>query len=294
MNKITEYIKLMRMKHYIKNILIFIPLIFSGMFWDKNNLLNIIIGFVSFCLLASAVYCFNDIKDFEKDKLHPIKKNRPIASGKISKRNAIILMILLLMIAIIMSVWGIYIQNKFWVALVLELLYLILNIAYSCGLKKIPILDIVILVSGFVIRILFGAIITSIEISNWLYLTVILGSSFLAFGKRRNEIAKSGEKAREVLEKYNREFLDKFMYVCLVLTIVFYSLWCIDANTIARLGNNYMVWTIPLLLIIFMKYSLNIEKDSFGDPVDVILGDKALIGLILLFGIMTFGIIYLF
>ena len=119
------------------------------------------------------------------------------------------------------------------------------------------------------------------------------GSFYLGFGKRRNEIIKQGDKSRDVLKKYNKEFLDKFMYVCLILAIVFYSLWCIDAATINRIGNNYMIWTIPLLLIIFMKYSLNVESDSFGDPVDVILNDKVLIALVSIFALIMFGILYI-
>lgn len=292
MNKIAEYLRLMRIKHYLKNFLIFVPLLFSGQFFDKSKLLICILGFISFGLLASSIYCFNDIWDVENDKNHPVKKNRQIASGKISKRNAMIFMIFLFVMAFAICI---YIGNitKNIIPIILEALYFILNISYSCGLKKIPIIDVVILVSGFVIRILFGAIITSIEISNWLYLTVMAGSFYMGFGKRRNEIIKQGDKSREVLRKYNKEFLDKFMYVCLILAVVFYSLWCVDASTIERIGNNYIVWTIPLLLIILMKYSLNIEMDSLGDPVDVILSDKTLIILVMLFALVMVGILYL-
>ena len=118
------------------------------------------------------------------------------------------------------------------------------------------------------------------------------GAFYLGFGKRRNETMIQGDKSRDVLKKYNKEFLDKFMYVCLILAIVFYSLWCIDATTIERVGNNYMIWTIPLLLILTMKYSLNIEGDSFGDPVDVILNDRVLIVLVFLLAISMIGILY--
>ena len=119
------------------------------------------------------------------------------------------------------------------------------------------------------------------------------GSFFLAFGKRRNEIIKQGDNSREVLKKYNKEFLDKFMYVCLVLTIIFYSLWCVDYTTLERIGNNYMVWTIPMLLIICMKYCLNLEGDSSGDPVDVILDDKILFLMISFLGILMITILYI-
>ena len=170
-------------------------------------------------------------------------------------------------------------------------MYYLLNIGYSFGLKNIPIVDIVILVSGFVIRVLYGASITSIEISNWLYLAVMSGSFFMGFGKRRNEIMKQGNNSRKVLMYYTKEYLDKFMYVCLILSIMFYSLWSIDSLTTQRFGD-YMVYTIPMVLVIFMKYCLDIEGDSYGDPVDVVTSDKVLMVLILLFAIIMFLIMY--
>lgn len=294
MNKIMQYIKLMRIKHYIKNVLIFVPLFFSGQIFQNNKLIICTVAFISFCLLSSAIYCINDIKDVENDRNHPIKKNRPIASGAISKKSAIIFMSILFILSILTYTVPAIILKQFNMLLLLfELLYFILNICYSMGLKNIPIVDVVILASGFVIRLLCGACVTDIPISNWLYLTIMTGAFYLGFGKRRNEIIKQGEKSRNVLKKYNQEFLDKFMYACLILSIVFYSLWCIDTTTIDRIGNNYMIWSIPLLLIIFMKYSLNVENNSFGDPVDVILKDKILMLLILIFGAMIIGILYI-
>jgi len=284
------YIKLMRIRHYLKNFLIFIPLIFNKSFFNIENLSLTILGFISFCILSSTVYCINDLKDLENDKKHPIKRNRPIASGQISKKNAIIFTLILLFISILTIL---PIAKISILPIVIELIYFVLNIAYSFGLKKIPIVDVIILVSGFILRLLFGATITSIEISNWLYLTVMAGSFYLGFGKRRNEFIKQGDNSREVLKKYNKDFLDKFMYVCLILSITFYSLWCIDVPTIERIGNNYMIYTIPLLLIILMKYTLNIENDSYGDPVDVILSDKILIILLLIFCLSLFGILYM-
>jgi len=117
-------------------------------------------------------------------------------------------------------------------------------------------------------------------------------SLFMGFGKRRNELVKKGNITRAVLEKYNKNFLDKFMYIYLTLTIVFYSIWCMDVSTIDRVGNNYMIWTIPLLLIALMKYCLIIEGDSFGDPVDIILGDRLLLGILFIECILIGLIIY--
>ena len=285
----------MRVKHYLKNILIFLPIIFSCQIFQLSKLLLCIIAFFSFSFLSSSIYCINDIMDIEKDKKHIVKKKRPIASGNISKKEATIFALILIIFSIALNILIFVIDknlNSFIATTSIELLYFILNVLYSFGLKNIPILDVVILVSGFILRVFYGAEITGIYVSNWLYLTVMMGSFYMGFGKRRNESIKQGENVREVLKKYNKEFLDKFMYISLVLTIIFYSLWCIDENTISRIGNEYMVWTIPLFFVIFMKYSLDVEGDSFGDPVDVILKDKVLIILLSLTSIFIISILY--
>ncbi len=297
MNKIKEYIKLIRVKHYFKNILIFLPLIFSGNIFNLEKLTDCIIGFLSFGFVASFVYIINDLKDIENDRKHPVKRNRPLASGAVSKKEAIILATILIVIAallntIIFTTGSITVQNLAKAAVLLSS-YVLLNIAYSFGLKNKPIIDIVILVSGFLIRVLYGSTITDIEVSNWLYLTIISGSFYMGLGKRRNEIKKQGDKSREVLKRYSKEFLDKNMYVCLTLSIVFYALWCVDATTIERMGTNLMVWTVPIVMIILMKYSLDVEGDSFGDPVDVLFKDKILMLIVALYAIIVFSIMYL-
>lgn len=166
-----------------------------------------------------------------------------------------------------------------------------LNILYSFWLKHIPILDVVILASGFLIRVLYGSNITNIQISNWLYLTILVFSFYMGLGKRRNEYKKMGTNGRKVLEFYNESFLNNNMYMCMALGIVFYSLWCIDVNK-ASTGIFNIIWTVPIVLIICMKYSLNIENESHGDPVDVILGDKILLLLGVIYTILMFLWIY--
>jgi 4-hydroxybenzoate polyprenyltransferase len=152
----------------------------------------------------------------------------------------------------------------------------LLNIAYSFGLKNIPLLDVVILASGYVLRVFFGTLIIDSYMSIWLYLTLTLGAFYLGFGKRRNEIIKK-ETGRTVIQFYSHNFLDKNMYMCQSLCVVFYALWSIDKGTVARLNTNAFVYTIPLILVILFKYNLTIETDSDGDPVSVILKDKILI-----------------
>lgn len=282
-----DYLKLMRPKHYIKNVLIMLPLFFSGSIIDMKLVTTAIIAFIAFSLSASFVYVINDINDKEKDSKHEKKKNRPIASGRISVLNAYLFSVLLLIVSnvILFSI------NSNYLGYIYLNTYVFLNILYSYGLKNIPLLDITILVSGFLIRVLFGAAIINVFVSNWLYLTVIAASFYLSLGKRRNEIIKSGSKSREVLKYYTKEFLDKNMYMCLSLTIVFYSLWCVDPSTILKVGST-IIWTVPIIILILMKYSMNVEGDSYGDPVDVILGDKVLISLIFIYGLIIFGMLY--
>lgn len=288
MNHIKDYIKLIRVKHWLKNFLIFIPLMFSTQILVVNKLLLTLIGFISFCFISSTVYIINDLNDVKKDRKHPIKKKRPIASGAVSKKEAIVIAGILFLISVLLNIFVI----KELVCLIFILLYLLLNICYSRGLKNVAIVDVVILVSGFVIRVVYGAFINGIIISNWLYLTVMAGSFFMGFGKRRNEAIKQGSKSRKVLKYYTKEYLDKFMYICLILAIVFYSLWSIDIETIDRIGNNYMIYTIPFLLVIVMRYCLHMEGDSFGEPIDIITSDKILISLISVFVFSMFLIVY--
>lgn len=293
MKKIKNYLKLMRIKHYLKNVLIFLPLIFSGEINNYAKSIACILAFISFSLIASVVYIVNDMKDIENDRKHPVKKNRPLASGAVSPKEGIALIIILIIISFLIDyiITKIIKLNVLW-AIGYELTYLLINIAYSFGLKNKPIIDISILMTGFLIRVLYGAYITGIEVSNWLYLTIISGSFYMGLGKRRNETIKNGDKSRAVLKRYTKDFLDKNMYVFLTLALVFYSLWCVDPTTLERTGNNYMIWTVPIAMIILMKYNLNIEGDSFGDPVDVLFEDKTLLGSSGIFAIAVFTIIY--
>ena len=283
-----NYLKLMRPKHYIKNFLIFLPLLFSGKLLNFSNILITLGGVICFSLMASSIYIINDIKDKDKDRKHKTKCNRPIASRKISVKNAIIFMfILLILVTVLVIVMNLSILSIGFLAL-----YFILNLAYSLGLKNIPLIDIIILVSGFVIRVLFGASILSITVSNWLYLTVIAISFYLGLGKRRNEIMKTGSNTRKVLKYYTKEFLDKNMYMFLSMTIIFYSLWTTDVDIVSK-SNNLLIWTVPLVIVICMRYSMNIEGESDGDPVEVIMHDKVIISLVFLYALSLITILYI-
>ena len=270
-----KYIELIRAKHWIKNLLIFIPLICSG-FINAENVLNLIIGFFSFSFISSFIYIINDIKDIEKDKLHPRKKKRPLPSGKITKKRAIIIAIILLIASLSFN-YIIY-KEILNVSFYLLLAYMIINVLYSMGLKNIAILDIILLATGFIIRVYYGASIINVQVSDWLFLTILNASLFLGLGKRKKELINNKD-SRKVLKEYNESFLDKFQYISLGLMLVFYSLWTIEQDI------KFLSLTIPLLIIIFMKYCLIIEKSDEGDPTTILYQDKMLLFLCLIYGI---------
>lgn len=284
-----NYLKLMRVHHYIKNLLVFAALACSGQFFYPEKLISGVFAFFSFCLLSSVVYIINDIRDKEKDRNHPTKRNRPISSGKVSVKNAWILAVILFAVACVCNYFTFSVT-----ASLLLFLYFILNLAYSFGLKNVPIVDIAILVSGFLLRILYGAIVTDIVISNWLYLTVIAVAFYFSLGKRRNELKQLGNgETRKVLQSYPLGFLDKSMTMCLTLANVFYALWSMDSKTIAFYNNQYLIFTVPIVLLITMKYSMTVEGDSDGDPVEVLLHDKILLLLCGIYAATMFFILYI-
>ncbi len=286
-----DYCKLIRIKHWLKNGLVFLPLFFSINLLNKGMLLNSILAFIVFSITSSIVYITNDLEDVEKDKKHPIKKDRPLASGRVSIKEAKIIRAIFL-ILLGGFLWIISDRVNSNAIILIPILYIVMNLAYSKVLKNIPIIDVVIIVLGFILRVVYGGIAVDVEVSKYLYLMIIFGSFFLAFGKRRNEILKNGDKSRESLSLYNQSFLDKNMYVAFALAIVSYTLWCVDPTTIEHIGNDYMFWTIPLLMVVLQLYSLNIEGNSYGDPIDVILSDKKLLITSILYLISMVCIIY--
>ena len=286
MKTIATYAKMLRLKHYIKNLIIFLPLIFSKQLLDISLLTDAILAFFSFSFLSSFIYIMNDIKDIEKDKLHQTKRFRPIAAGRVTVKSAVITAVIMLLLSTGLN-FLVYKSIFSWIIL---FSYLVINIAYSLKLKNIPIVDVTILAIGFLLRATYGSSITGIDLSSWFYLTMVMGSFFLGFGKRRNELIREGTQKRDVLNLYNLNFLDKNMYMCLCLTLVFYSMWTLDLSKINN--NSYLIWTVPMVILIMLKYNLNIEQDSDGDPTEVILKDKILLFMTLLYAILMYFILY--
>ena len=271
----------MRLKSWLKNIFVFMPLVFSLELFNMDKLLMTAIAFVAFCLVSSAVYVFNDICDAKKDSAHPIKRARPIASGMIKKRGAAIFSISLATVGIVL---GLSVNP---LTGVLAAVYLILNIAYTLRLKHKPIFDCFCIAAGFVLRVFTGGAASGEPVSDWLFLTIVAMSLFMAFGKRRGELIKIDDGAtREVLQGYEMSFLNGMVYTCAGLSVVFYALWAIHR------GSN-MIYTVPLIIFLISKYLLLIHSsDSHGDPTTVIFEDKTLLVTCALYGLLTIALLY--
>lgn len=284
-----NYIKLMRPKHYLKNALVFAPLFFDLNIGNRALLLKAVLGTIAFCLISSVVYIINDINDLEKDRNSDKKKLRPLAAGTVSIPAAVILACCLTIIVLIIE------YTLKWIGIGWLVAYLVINIFYSFGMKNIPLIDVLILTAGFCLRLLYGANITNIDISFWICMTVISLSFYMGLGKRRGELINKGYDAHEVrgvLKYYNQDFLDKNMYMCLGLGIMFYALWSGAEETIDKLQSTSQMWTVPIIIVLAMRYSLDIEGSDLGDPMEVITHDKWLIILGAIYFVVMVYILY--
>jgi len=284
MKKMLNYIKLMRPKHYLKNVLVFVPAMYAEKLIDGAIMPSVVLAFVALCLVASGVYAANDIADAAKDAAHPVNKKRPIASGAISKPAAAVFAVFLFAAGLSLAFFT-AMQVFYFVAA-----YAVLFLAYSFWLKHLAVIDCFCIATGFVLRIYIGGAAMSIGemVSEWMFLTITAGSLFMAFGKRRGEMVQTSEpSARRVLNGYNLEFLNGIIFACAGVTVVFYALWA--RSNLADL----MIFTVPLVVFIICKYLLNIHKNaSYGDPITVIFADKVLLSAIALFALLSLLFLY--
>ena len=280
-SRMPAFIRLLRPKHWIKNLLVFIPAFFGGKLLLSGGML----AFVTMSLAASGVYAINDCHDAPQDRLHPDKCRRPVASGAVSQPAALTIAVLCFIAAFALPL----LLGMPLAASAVLALYVAMNLSYSVlGFKNIPIIDVTIVAMGFVLRILYGAMMTDIAVSNWLLLTVLMGSYYMALGKRRNELRDVKADTRAVLKSYTYAFLNQHMYLFLTLTIAFYSLWSVDAATVKN-----AVLSIPLVVVLAMRYNLDVEGNHSGDPIEVISHDRVFIVLLALYGALMFALLYL-
>lgn len=283
---IKDILRLIRPHQYIKNFFIFMPLFFAGQIGNTELLLNVVIAFVAFSITASAIYVLNDYHDIEEDKQHPKKKYRPLASGSISKSQAIIIMPVLLVVG---STLMLSLSLKAGEILAA---YVVMNIAYSFYLKYVAILDVVIIAIGFVLRLFIGSMVTGTSLSMWIVIMTFLLALFMALGKRRNDVLiylEVGKKMRKVIGDYNLQFLDTAMSIMASVVIIAYIIYTITPEIVARVNSEYLYLTALYVVLGVMRYlqvSL-VLKDS-GSPTKVVLKDRfmqlTLIGWVLTFG----------
>ena len=284
-------LKTMRPRQWIKNGFIFFALIFDRQLFLAEPFLRTVVGFFLFCLVSSAVYLFNDIADVEADRNHPEKKNRPIASGKLPIRVAWMSALLLAVIAIPFGYW-----LSPYFALILAA-YLVINLLYSRWLKHVSILDVLIISSGFVLRVAAGvALIYPVErFSPWLYMITILFSLYVGLGKRRAELnllAQGASAHRKVFEGYTIPLLDQYITIVSGMTIVAYSLYTFSAPNLPE--NHSMMLTIPFVVYGIFRYLQMIQiGHAAGSPDEVALKDRPLQITVLLWGLSVIAIFYL-
>ncbi len=282
----TALFQLMRPKQWTKNLVVFAGLVFSANFFNPGMLLRVVQAFAIFCLAAGAIYIFNDIRDAENDRRHPEKKHRPLAAKKIPTGTAVMAGIFLMLTSL---AWGLALSGMFALAVVV---YIILNIAYTSGLKHLVILDVFIITAGFVIRAAAGALVIDVPISSWLLIVTTLISLFLGFAKRRHELITLGDKApkhRPSLEEYSPALLDQFIGVVASATIIAYSLYAFTSETAQE--HHYLMLTVPFVIYGILRYLyLVYQKNLGGAPELILLRDKYLIADIVLW-ILTVGFI---
>ncbi len=287
---IRSYLILARPWHWIKNIFVLLPLFFGRYIYDACILKTSLFAFLSFCFISSAVYCVNDVFDKENDRINPAKNDRPVASGDVSVRGAVVFASILLLLSLIFAFFSFRFS---WIPWVVLISYLIINLLYSAILKNYPIVDVCLLSSGYYLRLLFGSTALELIPSRWLALTVIAASFFLGLGKRRGEYYYEENQRRKVIELYNERFLTVNTYVFMALIIIFYALWSVDTTTTDRFGNDYLIWTVPIVIVICLRYSYDLEVKKGSDPVDILLKDKILFVLALILAIAVYSIIYI-
>ena len=283
-------IRAMRPRQWAKNVFIFAALVFDEQLTQPDPLLRTVAGFVLLCLISSAVYILNDIADAEADRQHPTKRNRPIAAGQLSIAAALVFAIALAIFTLSASF---ALEPGFgWIVT----LYFVLNLLYSFWLKHAPIIDVMIIAAGFVLRVAAGvALIEVARFSPWLYVCTTLLALIIGFGKRRAEIillADGANAHRKVLDGYTIGFLDQLIVVVSASTIMAYSLYTFSAVNLP--SNHLMMLTIPFVIYGVFRYLYLIHvEDAGGAPEELILTDRPLLATLVLWGLLAALILYL-
>ncbi|MBI5024572.1 MAG: decaprenyl-phosphate phosphoribosyltransferase [Candidatus Omnitrophica bacterium] len=290
-NKIKFLCDLLRVKQWVKNAFIFFPLIFSGKLFLPVPVVNCVITFLGFCLVASGLYVFNDYLDRYKDRLHPRKAGRPLAKWEVGK-PVIALLTGGLISAGLLVCWQVD-----PLVLAAALIYILLHLAYNFFAKKIVIIDVVFIALGFQIRIWAGAMASGVVPSVWLQMCVFLLALFLGFTKRRYELSVLKDKApehRSVLGHYTSYLLDQIIIICSTLAIVFYGLYTVSPDIVSRIGSHNMVYSVVFVIYGMFRYLYLIHVKKQGDdPGEILSSDPSLLINVLLWMLFICIVLYM-
>lgn len=292
LDKAKPYLQLARPQQYIKNGFVWLPIFFGAKLGDLRALEQTLIAFAAFCLGASGVYVLNDLKDIEEDRGHPAKKHRPLASGAISPREAIFFMGGLVLLA---GLVGALVPKPEFLAILGA--YLLLNLAYSFGLKHQAIIDVVCIALGFVLRVLGGGVAAAVPISHWIIIMTFLLAIFLALAKRRDDLllAVEGRNARRSTDGYSLEFVSIGMAVMTAVIIVAYILYTVSPDTMQRHGTDQLYLTGFWVLVGLLRYlQLALVKNRSASPTKILLQDRFLQAVIVLWILSCFFLLYNF
>lgn len=266
-----EILKLLRIKDWAKNTFLFIPVFFAGKLFSFEHIEILILGFLSYSFVASAIYILNDFQDIEADKIHPAKKHRPLASGAVTLKTALVVFCFLLFGGLYLA----FFLDKYFFGIVIT--YFIVNVFYSVGLKKISILDIFIVASGFLFRILAGGVLVEVHVSQWLVIMVFLLAVFLGLAKRRDDIlmyVNSGKVVRESSKRYNLEFTNACLTMLSAVIIVAYLMYTISDEVIAQFQNQYIYGTSIFVIAGMMRYlQITLVENNSGSPTKLLYSD---------------------
>lgn len=284
-------VRTLRPKQWTKNFFVFVPLVFSVKLFDVNSLIISLKAFISFCLVSGALYTLNDLCDLKEDQLHPVKKNRPLASGQLTKRSAYVIIAVAAATSLALAL---SINLSF---LLIILIYVLMQTLYSSWLKHVVIIDIFMVAAGFFLRVIGGALAIKVEISSWLIICTILLALFLSMTKRRHEFLILVDKAREhrpSLKEYNPYLLDQMISVVTASTLIAYCLYTISDDTVRKFGSRNLIFTTPFVLYGIFRYLYLVhQKDQGGTPEEMILRDKPLLINIVLWIIAILFILYI-
>ena len=286
-----QYLKLLRPSHWAKNLFLYIPLFFAGEIFNLQKVVELLIGFFAFSLIASSIYIINDYRDVEADRIHPVKRKRPIASGAVSKPAALVFFVLCLAIGGLLA-W--YVKPKF--AFVVGI-YFIINLLYSFGLKNISILDILILSIGFVLRVKAGGVAATVAVSEWLMIMVFLLALFMAIAKRRDDVlikTQSGQDMRKAVKGYNMDFMNVMLALVSAVIIVAYLMYTMAPETMARFGTYRLYYTCLFVIGGLLRYlQITYVENNTGSPTKILYKDRFIQLTILLWVLSFYVIIYL-